>query len=169
MTFLGYQREPHVFEPPLGGEPWNEAFPEWLNDFMKVARKDFETESAKKSWYGTRYTAADDVFHQAAALERAWKSARQAGTPEAAGMFEVRLLSTVLVAHGNLVPSMVNEANNVPGTRPARSFLNDLRTAAKVLAAYTGADAEEIQNQAHEQRALTGYLSQVRDARKGRS
>lgn len=160
--FLGYRREPKEFSPPLGGKPWRDGFPAWLTGFVAWARKDFDKELAKQSRYGTRYTAADDVFHMACALERAWKSAQQAGTPEAVGMFEVRLLSAVLVAHRNLVPAMLNDSHGVPGARPAASFLNDLRTAAQVLAGYTGADAEEVQQRSLEQADLMSYLEQVR-------
>jgi hypothetical protein len=158
MAFLGYEREPRNFDPPLGGKPWRDGFPEYLDGFVTRARENFAEELAKQSMYGTKHSAADDVFHQAAALESAWRSAQRSGTSEAVGMFEVRLLSAVLVARHNIAPAMLKDKEGIHGSRPAESYLNDLRTAARILSGYTGADAEEIEERSRTQGELMEYL-----------
>lgn len=166
---VAYKRERGDFAPPLGGKPWNDGFPQYLNGFVEEARKNFCREVAQKSLYGTRYSAADDVFHQAILLESAWNSAQRSGTSEAIGMFEVRLLSAVLVARHNIIPAMLKDKEGKYQTRPAESYLHALRTASRILAGYTGADAEEIEERSHTQSDLLAYLDGYRSTLKGRA
>lgn len=161
--YQGYKREAGNFEAPLGGAPWQPHFNEYLTGFMEQAKEDFQNKLSLRSMYGTRYTPEDDIFHQAMALGMAWRISRRSETPEAAGMFEVRLLSAVLIARHNIVPAMQGAAEGSEG-RPAESFLNDLRVASKILASYTGADAEEIEKQSSSQQDLLSYLMRVRAA-----
>jgi hypothetical protein len=159
--YLGYTRRHGDFNPPLGGAPWREGFAEFLSGFLDEAREKFEKKMSLRSTYGTQYSPEDDIFHQASALGTAWRISRRTASVQAAGMFEVRLLSAVLVAKHNIVWAM-QEAAEGREARPAESFLHDLQTASRILAAYTGADDEEIQYRAHDQLDLMEYLRTCR-------
>ena len=167
---LAYKREPGDFAPPLGGKPWVSGVGEQLEGFRaEVTRAYALAERESFSVYGARQSNAVDVYHMGQVILGAWSSATFSDTDTAYGMFEVRLLSYVLVARHNIVPAMQRPSEGVKDQRPAISYVNDLRTAARVLAMYTGADAEEIEERSHTQSDLLAYLDGYRSTLKGRA
>lgn len=162
MTHLGYSREAgdKLMLPPLGGKPWNELFVENLMALNSQATHVHRIEGAAQSRYGTRHLAADDRFHMVTSLVMAWNTATQYGrNATGTGMFEVRLLSAVLVAARSVPLALFAEEKGEPPIRSSAAFLNDLQTAAQVLALYTGTDAGEIAGAAGRgQAGLMQYL-----------
>jgi len=165
MTHLGYNRAEEGsrdMAPPLGGGPWTSDFELQLIALQEKLTVEFRAELDKQSWYSTKHTQADDQFHAVQLLRLAWNSATRQSTIHAVGMFEVRLLSAVLTAARSIPLAMLAESKGETIFRSARSFLNDLRVAAQVLALYTGADVEEIRGHAVDQKKLMEYLNERR-------
>lgn len=165
MTHLGYSRAAEGSRdmvPPLGGEPWTKDFMDRLVQLNADASHEFRTELDKQSWYSSKHTAADDRYHAVQNLLLAWQSATRYRSPESTGMFEVRLLSAVLTAARSIPLAMLAASKGETVFRPAESFLNDLRVAAQVLAFYTGADAQDIEGYATNQKKLMEYLNGYR-------
>jgi hypothetical protein len=162
VTYLGYDRAEEGsrdMTPPLGGTPWTSDFEAGLIALQEKLTAEFRAELDKQSWYSTKHTQADDQFHAVQILRMAWNSATRHPSKESMGLFEVRLLSAVLTAARSIPLAMLAESKDETVSRPAGSFLNDLRVASQVLALYTGADAEDIQGYAVDQKKLMEYLS----------
>lgn len=168
MSFNGYDRAADgdkKMGPPLGGVP-AKGFVDALVSLNGQLTYEYRIESDKRTAYGTEHLPSDDRYLAIQGHISAWQSAtRFSGKdPNGWGMFEVRLLSAVLTAKYNIAPAMLAEKEGRNPVRSALSFLYDLQVAAKVLALYTGADAETIEHRAGSQAELLGYLKEFKGA-----